>query len=378
MDKAKKKVLITATVLSHIAQFHRPLAELLHKNGYEVHVAGKDNLAQKNGLKLDWADKVFDVDFSRSPKSRHNIKAYRHLKKTIDRECYSHIHCNTPMGGIVTRLASREARKNGTVVIYTAHGFHFHKRAPKFAWMVYYPIEKWFARYTDKLITINHEDYELAKFRFKCNVFYTHGVGVSEKRYFPIENEAEYNSLCNELGIPADKKVILAVGELLPNKNQKMAIKAMRQVKEIEPEALLIIAGNGPMKTSLEKFISDFDLHDNVRLIGYCTNLEKYQKIAYMLVACSYREGLPLNIVEAMMAENPVVATHNRGHDELIVHNCTGFLVEPDDSESMAQYIIRLLREDNFRNDMGKQARKFALDYSDSNVELELKEVYGL
>ena len=121
-----KKVLLVATVQSHISQFHRPLAELLHLYGYEVHVAAKNNLAEKNGLKLDFADKVFDVPFSRSPKSKDNILAYKILKSILDEGQYDVVHCNTPMGGVVTRLAARKARKKGTKIFYTAHGFHFY------------------------------------------------------------------------------------------------------------------------------------------------------------------------------------------------------------------------------------------------------------
>ena len=373
-----RKVLITATVLSHIAQFHRPLAEMLHANGFEVHVAGMDNLALKNGLKIDWADKIFVVPFSRSPKSRTNLKAYKVLKRIIESEDYSHIHCNTPMGGIVTRLAAAGARKKGCKVIYTAHGFHFHRRASKLAWAVYYPIEEYFDRLTDKLITINHEDFALATKRFRCSTYYTHGVGVNAARYVPVRTSEERKTLCEELDIPVASEVILSVGELLPNKNQKMIILAMKKIVERVPDALLVMAGNGPLKDNLEDLIKSNNLERNVRMIGYCTTLEKYQKVASVLAACSYREGLPLNLVEAMLAENPVVASHNRGHDELIKHGKTGFLVEPDDIDGMSEFLLQLLSDRSMRNEFGRNARAFALEYSFDNVKKELKEVYGL
>lgn len=374
----KKKVLITATVLSHIAQFHRPLAEILHEAGYEVHVAGKDNLALKNGLKIDWADKIFDVPFSRSPKSLDNVKAYHVLKDIISQDSYDFIHCNTPMGGIVTRLAARKAKNKSCEVIYTAHGFHFHKRASKLAWLFFYPIEKFFSKYTDKLITINHEDYLLASKNFSCPSFYIHGVGVNARRYIPLVNEDERLSLCHELDIPLNCKVILSVGELLPNKNQKMIINSMKQVVSQMPEALLIIAGNGPMREELESYVKKNDLGDHVRFIGYCTYLEKYQKIASILTACSYREGLPLNLVEAMLANNPIVATHNRGHDELIEDGKNGYLVEPDNYREMSDRIIMLLKDDNLRMKLAEKARQFALNYSSDNVKQELKAIYGI
>ena len=165
-----KMVLLTATVQSHIAQFHRPLADVLHENGYEIHVAAKNNLGEKNGLKLDFADKVFDVPFSRSPKSIDNIKAYFQLKEILSNNSYEVIHCNTPVGGIITRLAAMNARKHGTKVFYTAHGFHFYKGAPKKNWIVFYPIEKLMARFCDTLITITKEDYQLARRKLHTNV----------------------------------------------------------------------------------------------------------------------------------------------------------------------------------------------------------------
>lgn len=102
------KVLLTATVQSHICQFHRPLVEILHSHGYEVHVAAKNNLAEKNGLRLDFVEKAYDVPFARSPRSKDNLHAFKELKKIIEKENYEVIHCNTPMGGIVTRLAARK------------------------------------------------------------------------------------------------------------------------------------------------------------------------------------------------------------------------------------------------------------------------------
>lgn len=244
------KVLLTATVQSHICQFHKPLVEVLHEHGCEVHVAASDNLAEKNGLKLDFVDRVFNVPFARSPKSTDNIKAYKQLKQIINDGHYDVVHCNTPMGGIVTRLAARKARKQGTKVIYTAHGFHFYQGAPKKNWIVFYPIEKFFSRLTDILITITHEDYKLAKEKFHCHVEHMHGVGVDEKRYFPVDVE-EQQKLRKELGFTSAQKIILCVGELLPNKNQQMAIRMMQHVVKQFPDAMLLIAGNGPEKDNL-------------------------------------------------------------------------------------------------------------------------------
>lgn len=365
------KVLLTATVQSHICQFHKPLVEVLHEHGCEVHVAARDNLAEKNGLKLDFVDKIFDVPFARSPKSTDNIKAYKQLRKIISDENYDVIHCNTPMGGIVTRFAARKTRKHGTKVYYTAHGFHFYKGAPKKNWIVFYPIEKIFSKITDTLITITGEDYQLASQKFHCKVEHLHGVGVNEERYYPVDR-MEQMSLREELGFTAEQKIILCVGELLPNKNQKMAIHMMQDVVNKFPDAMLLLAGNGPEKDNLEAEIKSCGLQDNVMLLGYCTCLEKYQRITDVLVACSYREGLPLNLVEAMLTGNPVVASINRGHKELIQDGKNGYLV--NDTVMMGKRVIELLSDE--KNKIGEAARVYAKKYSFSNVKKELDKIY--
>lgn len=238
------KVLLVATVQSHICQFHRPLVAMLHEHGCEVHVAARNNLAEKNGLKLDFVEQVFDVPFQRSPFSPKNLGAYKQLKKIIDEGSYDVIHCNTPVGGVVGRLAARKSRKRGTKVFYTAHGFHFYKGAPKKNWLIWYPVEKFMCRHTDKLITITQEDYDLASAKFPTQVERIHGVGANSAKYRKL-SEAECAALRCELGYAEDEKILLCTGELLPNKNQITAIRAMDALRKKQPNVRLLLAGNG-------------------------------------------------------------------------------------------------------------------------------------
>lgn len=368
------KVLLTATVQSHICQFHKPLVDLLHEHGCEVHVAARDNLAEKNGLKLDFADKVYDVPFSRSPKSTDNIKAYKALKIIIENGNYDVIHCNTPMGGIVTRLAARKARKKGTKVYYTAHGFHFYKGASKANWLIYYPIEKFFSKITDKLITITTEDYNLAHEKFYCDVFHVHGVGANTSK-FVIMSEDEKEEIRKNLGIEDEEKIILNVGELLPNKNQKTAIMAMKKVLKEIPKCKLLIAGNGPEREELEQLIKNGDLQEHVVLLGYTREINKYMNICDVLVACSFREGLPVNLMEAMLCGKPIVASKNRGHKELVKHGVNGYLVEVQDMKAYAKYLCKILTSNE---DYEKKALSVVKPFTDVSVREELKRLYEL
>ncbi len=372
-----KKVLLVATVQSHIAQFHKPLAEVLHEHGYEVHVAANDNLHLKNGLKLDFVDKVYNIPFSRSPKSKDNVIAYRQLKHILNNEHYDIVHCNTPMGGIVTRLAARKARKKGTKVYYTAHGFHFYEGAPIKNWLIYYTIERIFSRMTDTLITITREDYQLASKKFNCNIDYMHGVGVDSRRYFKVF-ENEKLDIRKRMGYTETQKLILCIGELNTNKNQIMAIKSMHKIVEQYPDALLILAGNGPREGYLKNFIRQEGLEKNVQMIGYVTNLQDYQHIIDVQVCCSKREGLPLNVVESMLSGNPVVASQNRGHRELIENGRTGYLVAVDDSNDMADKVLLMLHDLNLKQYIEKNAMEFAQQYTFSNVKKELEHIYKL
>lgn len=370
------KVLITATVQSHICQFHRPLVDMLHQHGAEVHVAARNNLEEKNGLSLDFVEKVYDIPFSRSPKSLNNIAAYKQLKSIIDEGAYDIVHCNTPVGGVVTRLASRNARKQGTKVFYTAHGFHFYKGAPCKNWIFIYPIEKYLSNFTDTLITINTEDYALARNNFSCKVVYTHGVGVSSIR-FSRSIEASKQEIRTKLGLKSNQPIILCVGELLPNKNQQMAIRAMVDIVKTYPESLLLLAGNGPERNKLYDLVYQCGLQNNIKLLGYCTNIEQYYSICDVLISCSKREGLPLNIVEAMFSQTPIVATMNRGNAELVKDGVTGFLVPIDDYSLMASKILDYLNNSEITNNVVNAAFAFVDDYSSCNVLKELEDIYS-
>ena len=370
-----KKILLIATVQSHICQFHRPLVAMLHKHGCEVHVAARNNLAEKNGLKLDFAEQVFDVPFQRSPFSPKNLGAYKKLKKIIDEGSYNVIHCNTPVGGVLGRLAARKARKHGTRVFYTAHGFHFYKGAPKKNWLIWYPVEKFMCRYTDKLITITQEDYDLASAKFPTQVERIHGVGANSAKYRKL-SKAECVELRHELGYAAEDKLLLCTGELLTNKNQITAIRAMKSLREQQPKVKLLLAGNGPTLPGLQAEVAVLDLHDCVEFLGYRTDLERYANIADVIVSCSYREGLPMNIVEGMLLSKPVVTSYNRGHRELIVPDVTGYMVSPADADAFAEKISMLLDNSVLADRMGHAGHEKAQLYTDVSVQQELAHIY--
>lgn len=365
------KILYTATVLSHICQFHLPYLQTLQEAGVEVHVAARDNLAEKNGLQLKYADRYFNIPFQRSPKDSRNLKAYMQLKELLEKEHYDVIVCNTPMGGIITRLAAQAMRRQGTKVVYMAHGFHFYQGAPKKNWLVFYPIEKFMARYCDVLITINEEDYALARKKFHTKVEHIHGVGVSAERYHPV-SDVERREMRKAEGLSDNDFVILCTGELNQNKDQKTLIAAAAKLKNTIPNLKVLLAGNGPLEQALRDQIQAERLGNIVKLLGYRTDLEKVVPTVDLVVSCSHREGLGLNIIEAMLCKKVVVVSENRGHRELVDNSITGYLVPAGDGDQLSQRITELALDENKRGRMSTEGYRKATKYTVAAVRKEL------
>ncbi len=372
-----KKILFVATVQSHICQFHLPIMKMLKEEGFEVHVAARNNLAEKNGLQMKYADKIYDIPFERSPFNKNNIKAYKKLNDILKKENYNIVHCNTPVGGMITRLASNKFRKKGLRVIYTAHGFHFYKGAPIKNWIIYYPIEKIMSYLTDDLITITKEDYNLAtQKKFKCRVHHIYGMGVNSNKFKQISLE-EKNNIRLKKGYK-DEFIILCTGELNKNKNQSTLIKAMADVVNVYPNTKLLLAGNGPTHDELESLVKSLNLEKNIELLGYRTDLEDYVNLCDLVVSASFREGLPLNIMEAMICGKPVIASDNRGHRELIHDKENGVLVEGNNSKSFYEAICNLIEDTKMADYYCVKSLTYIKPYDIKNVKKKFESIYSI
>ena len=215
------KVLFVATVRSHVGQFHMPFIAKLKELGCTVDAAYRDNSDVKQGLDTSIIDNEYNLPFTRTPYSFGNVKALFGLKKIIDNGNYDAVHCHTPMGAVVTRLASIKARKKGLKVIYTAHGFHFYNGASKKNWLIYYNVEKYLSKYTDCLITINSEDFEIAKrdFTRAGEIIYVDGVGVELNQFKP-KTEEEKSELRKKYGYSDDDFLMIYPADFCFRKNQ--------------------------------------------------------------------------------------------------------------------------------------------------------------
>ncbi|MGN1203243.1 MAG: glycosyltransferase family 4 protein [Eubacterium sp.] len=371
------KVLFVATVRSHIGQFHMPFIEELKKRGCEVHAAFKDNSDNKPGLDLSAIDKTFEVPFSRSPYSTSNLKAYKVLKKIIDENNYDAVHCHTPMGAVVTRLAARDARKKGTKVIYTAHGFHFYNGASKKNWLLFYPVEKYLAKDTDCLITINQEDYDIATAKdFKINkIVKVNGVGVDISRFhnLTVEERAE---LRKEFGYKDNDFLMIYPADFCFRKNQNMLFDTLKLLLEKSNNFYLLLPGLDTEAGEYIEYAKKLNIYEHINIMGYRRDIDRLVGMCDISVSSSRQEGLPINLIEAMAIGNAIVATDVRGNNDLVENDKNGFLVKLNNSKEMADAILKLYNSRELIEGFKKQNLEMVKAYSTENVIKQMVDIY--
>ena len=324
------KILFVATVARHILAFHLPYLQWFKSLGWEVHVA------TSGGEEISHCDIHHTIPISRSPFRLANLRAYHQLAAIICKEDYAIIHCHTPMGGMIARLAARRVRKSKKAkVMYTSHGYYFLAGGPISSWLLYYPIEKWLARYTDDLIVINTEDYTMAKKHMPAKrVHYVPGVGIDCMKF--TNPGVCSNTMRDALNIPRDAQILLSIGELNQNKNHQIIIKAM---KEINKNIYYVICGVGGLDGYLRDLAADLGLGNRLVMLGHRNDIADLLHTADVFVFPSLREGLPVSLMEAMAAGLPCVVSRTRGNVDLIDDGSGGMICDPLDASEFAKNI---------------------------------------
>lgn len=367
-----KNILFVAHLQSHIVNFHMPYINYFQKKGYTVYVASKLNSERYSCLKDTDTLKWINVDIPRAPYSPKAVTSLNELVKLMKEVNFDLVHVHTPVGGILGRLAAKITKT--APVLYTAHGFHFYKGSPKLNWGLFYPAEYIASKWTDGLITINEEDFDLANRKFKNSrntIFKVNGVGVK------LQNNVCGKTVRKNLNLTEDNFVITMIGELNKNKNQRQLLDALPKIVEYNCDVRVLFAGEGEEEENLRQRVKELKLEEYVVFLGWRDDI--YDVIDASNIICSFskREGLPKNIMEAMMLGKPVVATKIRGNKDLIKHKVNGYLVEVNDISNTADFIIDMIANEfnmvRFRQNTLIEIEK----YKEENVVEEMDKIYG-
>lgn len=339
--------------------------------GIDFTMACNTDMADKDGYREDCQEygiEVKHVDFDRNPLSLKNRKAKEQLLKIIKAGNYDVVHCNTPIGGILGRLCAHKEKVNH--IIYQAHGFHFWHGAPLINWLLYYPVELFLSRYTDILVTITRDDYELSKRMHSKECRYVHGVGVDLNQFVIRDRLDRNNELRERLNIPYNAKVLLSVGELNANKNHGRVIRAIASLQD--KNIHYVICGEGELKTEYEKLGQDLGLDQRLHLMGFCADVADYYRMADLFVFPSLREGIPASIMEAISVGVPVIAADIRGVRDIVTD--AEYRFSPTDTNKLAKLIEEKMECDNSDN-VSTNIKNLA-PYDLNNVVNELKQLY--
>lgn len=365
------KILYVSRDLTHM-YFHLSYMKHLIKKGNDVHIAcliNKDiDDFKKEGIKLH------NIDFERKAISMKHKLAYNQIKKLCNLENYDLIHFHTPIAAFIGRFATR---KMDTKIVYTAHGLHFYKAAPLLNWIIYYPLERIAARWTDIMILINKEDYNRVKKRFvlrkNAKIYYLNGVGI-EHNVFSNRDNSLINKYKKQLNVYDNNLVISCVGELNKNKNQIQLLKAINESKNKNNIKVLII-GEGKEQIELKKYCNEKSLN-NIEFLGYRRDIPQLLAISDILVLVSKREGLPKSLMEGMASSLALIGTNTRGIRDLIKEDINGYIVEVDDYINLSKKIDFLYEDEDKLESMKKESYLLSQQYDSKLITEKLDEIY--
>lgn len=368
-----RKVAFVATVYSHLSVFHLPYMRMLQQEGYEVHAfASADHC--KADVEIEGMV-CWDVPFSRNPFSPNNIRALKQLLSLFKQEKYDLVHVHTPVASIVCRIATGLTEMKN--VIYTAHGFHFFKGASWKEWLIYYPVERLMARWTDVLITINEEDYKRAQsFKVRNKVVYIPGVGVDIPRYRNADRK-RVEEIRDEFGLEKETFTIMCIAEFIPRKNHEQLIRAVQALKEQGVRLVCILAGVGRLEKQLRERIEELGISDLFKFAGFRRDVPDLLQLADTVVLLSRQEGLPKVLMEAAATGKPMVVTDIRGNREIVVPHENGYRVNVEDWENTARVLQELSANKILRERMSRDSLDKSASFDLNKIRDQLRSLYS-
>lgn len=167
--------------------------------------------------------------------------------------------------------------------------------------------------------------------------------------------------------------MVLSVGEVNKNKNHKVGIEALDKLND--PDVYYVIYGHGPLMDVHKELAKELGVGDRVVLTGYRTDVADFYKMADIFLFPSFREGLPVSVMEAMACGLPIIATNIRGSSDIVKETMNGKLLKPNDVDGFAN-AISVFRNEELLNSISKINAQEAMKYDLNTVIKLYQEVY--
>lgn len=331
-----KKILFCASRTSHLENFHRDYLQYFHSLGWEVHVAAQGE------LDLPEVDHFYPLNFSKSSFPLKNLSTVLQLKNILKQEQYDVIQPNATLAGLVCRTAVMLLPKQyRPTVIQICHGYLFDDDGGLKS-RLYLTCERLTSKPVDLLLTMNHQDYEIAqKYHLGKQILPIHGMGIHPEKFPPLTLSQQLE-IREKYNLDPNSFTFLTIGEFSNRKNQEMIIRAFYQAVQDNPKMQLLLAGEGQQMESCKKLVKELHLDTKVIFCGYVSDVNSLYRTADALVAASFYEGLPFNVMEALFCGLPCIVSDVKGHQDLIQHKNNGLLFPIGNSSILAKQLEEL------------------------------------
>lgn len=372
------RLLIATSVPSTLTAFLLPYAEHYRSRGWRVDAVSRGVSEVQRCIEA--FDAVHEIGWTRNPTDLVNLTAApATLQHLVVEHGYDIVHAHDPIAAFVTRYALRRLRRrNGLRVVYTAHGFHFYRGAPRTQSALFRGLERLASDWTDRLIVINQEDLAAARtfpLARRGGVVYFPGIGVDTTGYAPEAVDASaVSEVRRELGVAAGQPLFTMIAEFNPGKRHLDAVSALAESNL--PTAVLAMAGVGPMMSEVAGHARRLGLEDRVKLLGYRQDIPALISASSAILLPSEREGLPRSIMEAMSLERPVIATAIRGVSELVSAD-TGYLHAVGDVSALAAALRDVVNDPAKAAALGRRGRLAVRSFDLAHVISLHDQLYG-
>lgn len=375
------RVLFLANIARFFTDFLLPFADHFRKQGWQVDAAASE-MSACTGC-LPHFDQTFDLEWTRNPLDTQNfLRGLRQVRDLIVHGGYDLIHIHTPVSAFIARLALRGVPLNQRPqIIYTVHGYHFHKRGHPLKNLVFLSIEKLAGPWTDYLVVINRED-EQATRRYNIvppgRLRYMPGIGVDLSRNSADMVSAEgIRAVRTELGLSQGQPLFVMIAEYDPEKRHRDALQALSQLNEIRgrKDAVLALAGVGKLIEQVRAQARELGLESQVKILGWRRDVPTLIRASVATVLPSEREGLPRAVMESLALETPVIGCDIRGVQELLEDGC-GILTKVGDTPAIAQAMAWMIEHPQEAALMGQKGRQRMAAYDLKNILRLHQELY--